>query len=391
MDTSAQKMAQERLVQTHKMEAVGQLTGGVAHDFNNLLTAVMGNLDLLRDHVAGDELAEKYLATAHRASEHGAGLTERLLAFSGHQNLTAERIDINVVTNQFSQLAARTLGEDIHIETQLADDAWPVIVDPGQLENAFLNLALNARDAMPGGGHLRIVTANQVLDETFTASHEDLQPGDYVMIEMSDDGAGMEGETAARAIEPFFTTKDIGQGSGLGLSMAFGFAKQTGGHLDVESAVGEGTFIRLYLPRAPRLDKKQEAKPKGLSAIPTGGETILVVEDQADLRSFVINLLSRLGYRVLEAADGPGAMPLLDAEGGIDMLLTDVVLPSGMSGADLADAYQQRNPGGKVLYTSGYPGDVLSKSGKLPEDVELLRKPYQVMDLAQTVRRVLDS
>ncbi|MFP6774249.1 MAG: PAS domain S-box protein, partial [Alphaproteobacteria bacterium] len=222
MDTSAQKMAEERLVQTHKMEAVGQLTGGVAHDFNNLLTAVMGNLDLLRDHLAGDEPAQKYLATAYRASVHGAELTDRLLAFSGHQALTSARIDINMIINQFSQLAARTLGKDIQIETRLADAAWPVTVDPGQLENALLNLALNARDAMSGGGQLRVATTNQVLDESFTAAHENLTPGDYVMIEVTDDGAGMSADTAARAIEPFFTTKAVGEGSGLGLSMAFG-------------------------------------------------------------------------------------------------------------------------------------------------------------------------
>ena len=391
LDISAQKMAEERLVQTHKMEAISQLTGGIAHDFNNLLTAVMGNLDLLRDHLEGDVLAQKYLATAYRASEHGAGLTDHLLAFSRRQELTAEIVDINDVVDDFSRLAARTLGEDIRIEPHFPEDIWLVTADPGQLENAMLNLALNARGAMSGGGLLRIETSNQVLDDAMAARHEDLEPGDYVMIEVIDEGVGMSPETLARAFEPFFTTRKVGEGSGLGLSMVFGFTKQTGGHVVIESELEMGTSVRLYLPRAPKETSIANAGPAASNGIPTGVETVLVVEDQADLRSFVINLLSRLGYRTLEAEDGPAAMPLLEGEGRIDMLLTDVVLPAGMSGADLARTYRQRFPDGKVLYTSGYPGDELSKSGRLPQDVDLLRKPYQAAELAQTVRQVLDS
>ncbi len=391
LDISALKMAEERLIQTHKMEAISQLTGGIAHDFNNLLTAVMGNLDLLRDHLEGDDLAQKYLATAFRASEHGAKLTDRLLAYARRQALTSEVVEINQIADEFTRLASRTLGEDIRIETQFADDTWPVMTDPGQFENAMLNLALNARGAMPEGGLLRIEISNQVLDKTFAAQHEDLDPGDYVMINVIDEGEGMSPETLIRAFEPFFTTKKVGEGSGLGLSMVFGFAKQTGGHVVIQSEREAGTRVQLYLPRASKEAIVAKSRPAAASAIPKGMETVLVVEDQDDLRSFVINLLSRLGYRTLEAEDGPTALPMLNGDERIDMLLTDVVLPAGMSGADLASEYRQRYPNGKVLYTSGYPGDVLSKSGRLPEGVDLLRKPYQAMELAQTVRLILDN
>jgi signal transduction histidine kinase len=288
---------------------VGQLTGGIAHDFNNMLVAVIGNLDLLQ--ISGskkDESDKDYIETALQAAFRAADLTHRLLAFSRQQDLNAKVIEVNDILPQFQQLAKHAIGADIEIEIRPAANLWLTVVDAGQLENALLNLAINARDAMPEGGHLTIETANRVLDEDYTSKYDDLTPGDYVTVTVSDDGTGMPAEVRARVFEPFFTTKDVGKGSGLGLSMVFGFAQQSGGQVSVYSEEGEGTTVRIYLPREDQAESVDSSAEEGKQDIPTGDETILVVEDDEEVLRYLVTVLGRLGYTVLQAEDGPAAL-----------------------------------------------------------------------------------
>ncbi len=390
-DITEVKKTADQLRQSQRLEAVGQLTGGIAHDFNNILAAVIGNLDLIEADRIADEGDRDSVAIALHAAVKGAELTHRLLAFSRRQPLNAKNTRINEILPKFIQLAGRTIGENIAVKTTLAADLWSTMVDVGQLENALLNLAINARDAMPDGGQLIIETANQVLKNSDTAAFEDLVPGDYVMISVSDSGLGMPAEIISRVFEPFFTTKDIGEGSGLGLSMVFGFARQTGGQVLISSEEGEGTTVRIYLPRA-----EKEALIEGIIQPaklekPTGKETILVVEDNKDLLGYLVKALDRLGYTTLEAEDGPAALDVMAASERIDLLLTDVILPQGMSGRDVANTFQARYPAGSVLYSSGYTREALNLRGQFDEDVALLSKPYRTDVLAQWIRRVLDD
>ena len=382
---------EEQLRRAQKLEAVGQLTGGIAHDFNNILAAIIGNLDLLQDSDnISDEFDKEGVAIALRAALRGADLTHRLLAFSRQQDLMAKTTRINETLPHFCRLAQSTIGEDIAIEMKLAADLWPTVVDAGQLENALLNLAINARDAMPNGGHLTIETANLVLDEDHAAKSDDLAPGDYVTVTVSDDGAGMPAEVRVRAFEPFFTTKEVGEGSGLGLSMVFGFAQQSGGQVSVYSEAGEGTTVRIYLPRDATAAAESAAEEVKEDS-PTGDETILVVEDDQGVRSYLVTVLRRLGYTVLEANDGPAALEVMAASGLIDLLLTDMIMPRGMNGRDVAAAFHDRYPAAGVLYSSGYTREVLNRRSGLEDDAALMNKPYQTPALARRVREVLDG
>ncbi len=385
--------AEEALRQSQKMETVGQLTGGIAHDFNNLLQIVSGNLDILCRKMPDDAAAlRRYAERAMVGAQRAATLTQRLLAFSRRQPLVPKPTDVNRLLPGMSELLHRTLGETIEVEAVLPPRIWLVETDPNQLENAILNLALNARDAMPEGGKLTIETQNTHLDETYASQNPGVTAGQYVVMCISDTGYGMDADTIAKAIEPFFTTKEVGKGTGLGLSMVYGFIKQSGGHLKIYSELGEGTTVKLYLPRlvgqpAAETENEPMTPPAG-----SGEETILVCEDDEDVRAYSAEVLRELGYRVLEAADGPAALALLRNKGTrIDLLFTDVVLPGGMSGAVLAKEAAEIRPGLKTLFTTGYARNAIVHQGRLDSGVQLITKPFSYEDLAARVRDILDQ
>ena len=378
------------LAQAQKMEAIGQLTGGIAHDFNNLLTAILGSIELLqrRKSCAGVD-AERFLAAAQIAAQRGADLTHRLLAFARKQTLAPKPTNINQLVGGISELLRRTLGESIAIETVLAGGVWRTIIDPNQLENALLNLAVNARDAMPGGGRLTVETGNTYLDEDYAAMSGDVQAGQYVMIAVSDTGTGMSKEVAARAFEPFFTTKAEGQGTGLGLSQVFGFIKQSDGHVKLYSESEQGTVVKLYLPRDVADAPPDDEPPPSESRAPVGnGETVLVVEDDAQVRSYSTEAVSELGFRVLAAADAEEALRLLDRNPEIAVLFTDVGLP-GMNGRRLAEEAVRRRSELKLLFTTAYARNAIVHHGLLDRGVHLLPKPFTFDALARKLREVV--
>jgi PAS domain S-box-containing protein len=384
--------AEEALRQSQKMETLGQLTGGIAHDFNNLLQIVSGNLDTLTRKMDEDAPLRRYAERATKGAERAATLTQRLLAFSRRQPLAPKPTDVNRLLPGMSELLHRTLGETIEVEAVLPPRVWLVETDPNQLENAILNLAVNARDAMPGGGKLTIETQNTHLDEKYALQNPGVTPGQYVVICISDTGVGMDADTAARAIEPFFTTKEVGKGTGLGLSMVYGFIKQSSGHLKIYSEPGQGTTVKIYLPRlisraAAIVEDEPLEAPAG-----RGQETILVCEDDEDVRAYSVEVLRELGYRVLEATDGPAALAILRNEGSnVDLLFTDVVLPAGMSGAVLAKEAAAIRPGLKTLFTTGYARNAIVHHGRLDPGVQLLTKPFSYADLAARIREMLDQ
>jgi signal transduction histidine kinase len=388
--------AEESLRQAQKMEAIGQLTGGVAHDFNNLLTVIGGGAESLERIIAkltlGDEAPRitRALRMITEGTERAATLTHRLLAFARRQTLDPKPIDANRLVNGMSELLRRTLGEAVAMETVLAGGLWQTIADANQLENALLNLAVNARDAMPGGGKLTIETANTFLDEAYAALHDDVRVGQYVMIAVSDTGTGIDRAALDRVFEPFFTTKDIGQGTGLGLSQVYGFIKQSNGHVKIYSEIGQGTAVKLYLPRL--FGERRDSVQDSMAPAPTrgGGETILVVEDEPTVREHSVQSLRDLGYNVLTASDGASALATLDRVGAIDLLFTDVGLPGGMTGRHLADAARAKQPGLKVVYTTGYARNAIVHGGLLDPGTELLPKPFNLTTLAQKIRTVLD-
>jgi PAS domain S-box-containing protein len=388
-DVTAQRDAESRLHQVQKMDAVGQLTGGIAHDFNNLLTVIIGALDLNPQHVPSE--MRPSIEQALRAAERGAGLTHRLLAFSRQQMLVSRNVDFNRLIGDMDDLLRRTLGEHVEIELKLAPDLWPALADSGQVENSLLNLAINARDAMPDGGKLTIETANAHLDEDYAGSNAEVTPGDYVMMAVTDTGTGMPEDVLAHVFEPFFTTKEVGKGTGLGLSMVYGFAKQSGGHLKIYSEVEHGTTVRLYLPRLVNAAATADSAATTVAPGKGGGETILVVEDNPDVRRLVLRQLHDLGYAVIEAANGPQALKILEAGALIDLLFTDVVMPGGMTGRQLAEAAKGRRPNLKTLFTSGYTEDSILRLGKLDPGVRLLSKPYRKHELATRIREALDG
>ena len=381
------------LQQSQKMEAVGRLTGGIAHDFNNLLTAILGNVDLaLRRLGDGDERLKRSLNSARQASERAASLVQRLLAFSRQHPLEVRAVDVNKLVQGMSELLRRTIGETITVESVLAAGLWKTAVDPNQLENALLNLAVNGRDAMPGGGRLTVETANTYLDEAYvTANATDVSSGQYVLIAVSDTGGGMNREVIERAFEPFFTTKPTGSGTGLGLSMVYGFVKQSGGHIKIYSEAGEGTAIKLYLPR---LMDENQVEPWVPTERKTGSEDrpvqILLVEDDEDVNRFSSEVLREDGYHVISTHDGAAGLRLLDANPDIKLLFTDVVLPGGMNGPQLADEALRRRPNLRVLFTTGYTRNAIIHHGRLDADVDLLTKPFTSDALAKKVRQILD-
>lgn len=389
-DMTERIAAAERTAHSQRLEAVGQLTGGMAHDFNNLLGVIIGNLELLRDRVRSDDEAQSLSEEALDAAMRGADLTRRLLAFARRQPLQPVLVDLNELIQGITKLLSRTLGEQIEMRLDLARDLWRVVVDPVQLESAITNLAMNARDAMPRGGRLTFTTANSYLDEEYAAQQTDVTAGDYIVISITDTGTGMAPEVQQRAFEPFFTTKEPGKGTGLGLSMVFGFMKQSGGHINVYSEPGVGTTFRLYLRPAEgsEIMHTAEASP---SHIEHGGETILLVEDSSSLRRVVSRQLTELGYRLLEAAAAAAALEILGSGAPVDLLMTDIVMPGGVDGLDLAREAMTRRPGIKILLTSGFPEDRLDREIGSLRQLRLLSKPYRRRDLARTVREVLDG
>jgi PAS domain S-box-containing protein len=388
-DVTDRKAIEAQLLQAQKMEAVGQLTGGIAHDFNNILTVILGNLQLLERHLPGDDKASKLLQAATTATLRGADLTKRLLAFGRRQLLEPKVADVNELVGGVGDLLRRTLGETVEIEASLADDLWPVCADVNQLENALLNLAINARDAMPDGGQLIIETRNANLGEAYAASYAEVTAGDYVMLAVSDTGTGMPKDVIEHAFEPFYTTKETGKGSGLGLSMVYGFVKQSGGHIKIYSEAGHGTTVKIYLPREETSKQNDIGHDKVPAEVPKGDQTILVVEDDMAVREVAVALLESTGYRVLVAEDGTTGLTVLENHPDIDLLFTDVVMPGGMSGPDLARAARERRPDLKVLFSSGYAESAMVHRGILDPGAKLLGKPYRNEDLAETVHQVL--
>jgi PAS domain S-box-containing protein len=387
-DITDRKQAEERLRQSQKMEAIGQLTGGMAHDFNNLLGVIIGNLDLLRSDGELTNRSEELLREAIEAATLGADLTRRLLAFARRQQLEPKPIAINALVAGIVGLLRRTLGEDIPIVVDFDEEVWPIHADPPQLEAALVNLATNARDAMPRGGRLTIATRNRHLDADYAAMHSDLVAQDYAMLEVSDTGDGIAPDVMSRIFEPFFTTKEPGKGSGLGLSMVFGFMKQSGGHINVYSEVGSGTTFRLYLPRYRAIVSAEPVKePVALGS--AGGETILVVEDNRSMRLVVQRQLVALGFRVLAADSAAAALALLANE-PIDLLFSDIVMPGEMSGFDLARQVAERWPAVKIVLTSGFPEAKLNgRVGAIGAPVRILTKPYRKDDLARVLSEAL--
>jgi PAS domain S-box-containing protein len=389
IDFSERLAAELQLHQSQKMEAVGQLTGGIAHDFNNLLSVISMNLELLMADRADDQALHEAIELALRATRRGAELTSSLLAFSRRQTLRPVATDVNEMVGGMSELLTRTLGESISIETILSDGLWVATVDRGQLEASLLNLAINARDAMPTGGEVTIETANVTLDEDYAARHEDVSSGPHILIAVSDTGTGMSPETLNRVFEPFYSTKEPGKGSGLGMSMVYGFVKQSSGHINLYSELGHGTTVKIYLPRSDEVVVATEG-PASTELEPRGnGELILVVEDDLEVRSSVVRLLVGLGYRTIEGGSAEEALALLAETPEVSLLFTDVVLPGGMNGMQLAHEALQRQPGLNVLFTSGYTKNAIVHHGRLDDGVELLEKPYRKKDLAQRVRALL--
>lgn len=390
-DLTARKQTERQLQHAQRLEAVGQLTGGMAHDFNNLLAVVVGNLDLLEAKLENDPEAGELADMAMQAALRGAELTRQLLAFSRRQSLEPKVFDLNGLVRGTTQLLRRTLGERIVIDQQLAEPLWPTIADPAQVESALVNLAINARDAMPEGGRLTIETGNKHLDEHYAAENADVTPGDYVMLAVSDTGTGIPPELLDRVFEPFFTTKSEGQGSGLGLAMIYGFAKQSHGHVKIYSEPGHGTTVRLYLPRAGEAEVAAIGAHETAPARPTTPTTVLVVDDSAPVRRVAAQLIADLGYQVVEAGSGAEALEILRQDRPIDLLFTDVVMPGGMTGGDLAHHARQLRPDLKVLFTSGFTHASIGNSQR-PVQIEghpLITKPYRKEDLARRLAEAM--
>jgi signal transduction histidine kinase/CheY-like chemotaxis protein len=376
--------------QAQKMEAIGQLTGGVAHDFNNILTVITGTIEILGEAVKDRPYLAQITNMIGAAAARGADLTQHLLAFSRQQPLQPRSTDVNALVIEAARLLKPTLGEQIEIESMLAHDSHPALIDPSQLSTAILNLALNARDAMPNGGKLTLETKNVVLDENYAGMNSDVRPGNYVMIAVSDSGEGIPGSLLDKVFEPFFTTKDVGKGSGLGLSMVYGFVKQSNGHIKIYSEEGHGTTVKLYLPQAAGVADALTAET-GIAAFEHGDESILIVEDDALVREYVVTQISRFGYDTLSASNAAEALLIINGPERIDLLFTDVIIPGGMNGRQLAIEAQTLRPGLKVLYTSGYTENAIVHHGRLDAGVLLLPKPYLSSDLARMIKTAIAS
>lgn len=383
---------QQQLYQAQKMEAVGQLTGGLAHDFNNLLAIIVGNLDSLEADLSNHPTARASAQDALTASLRGAELTRQLLAFSRQQPLKSQVVNLNQLITGTISLLRRTLGENIEIVTTFSDDLWTAEVDPAQVESALVNLAVNARDAMPNGGRLTIETSNKTLDSQYASENVEVLPGDYALIAVTDSGTGIPAAILARVFDPFFTTKPVGKGTGLGLSMVYGFAKQSGGHIKIYSEELHGTTVRFYLPKAKR-EAEQRAVGTDLdeAQLKGNGEAILVVEDNEDVRKLVVRQLTSLGYRILQAGNAVDALKILEDSDHVDLLFTDVVMPGKLSSEDLVQVLRKTHPRLAILYTSGF--SEASVQGRLSKEpfIGLLSKPYRKQDLARKIREALTS
>jgi signal transduction histidine kinase len=388
--TQALVKTEEALRQSQKMEALGQLTGGIAHDFNNLLTGIIGSLDILRRRLAAHRLEDldRFMDAAAMSAHRAASLVHRLLAFARRQSLDTRPADVNALVAGMEELLHRTLGETVALQTRLGPELWQAMADGHQLENAILNLAINARDAMEAGGQLTIETANNSFDAQYAARHEDVQAGDYVVICVSDTGSGMSPAVMEKAFDPFFTTKPIGEGTGLGLSMIYGFVKQSGGHVRIYSAPGAGTTVKLMLRRA------EPAGPSAVEETPAlamgRGETVLVVEDDPTVRLLMVDVLDELGYQHIEVPDGRAAVPVLQSRQRIDLLLTDVGLPH-LNGRQVAEIGRQSRPDLKVLFVTGYAEKAAVRQGFLEPGMEMLMKPFALEALAAKIRTMIES
>ncbi|MDY0068637.1 MAG: PAS domain S-box protein [Porticoccaceae bacterium] len=389
-DISERLALEEQLRQSQRLESLGQLTGGVAHDFNNLLTVILGNAELLAEELADDRRLGKLAEMIRNASERGADLTQRLLAVARRQALEPSDVAMGELLADMGGLLRRTLHENIEIDLRVAPDTWKAIADPGQLEGAVLNLCINARDAMPAGGLLTLETANRVLDADYCARHGDLAPGPYVMIAVSDTGVGVPAENLARIFDPFFTTKEKGKGTGLGLSMVYGFVKQSRGHVSVYSEVGVGTTVKIYLPRAGGPGSVAvEAEPRAIPRVDPAEISILLVEDDEMVRAFASQMLLASGYRVLVADNGPAALEVLRSDARVDLLFTDVIMPGGLNGPQLAEQALALRPGLRVLFTSGYTENAIARQGQLDSGIPLLNKPYRQGELMAKIHLAL--
>ena len=389
-DLTEKQAADAQLRHIQKMDAIGQLTGGVAHDFNNILTVITGTIGILEESVADKPELVAITRMIDEAAERGANLTKHLLAFARKQPLQPREVDVNALVLEAAKLLHPTLGENVEITPLLAEDAWTALVDPNQLTTAVLNLALNARDAMPNGGKLALETGNIYLDENYASMHSEVTPGNYVMMAVSDTGTGIPAALVERVFDPFFTTKEVGKGTGLGLSMVFGFVKQSGGHIKIYSEEGHGTSVKMYLPRATGLN--QTGAEAAVSANVEGGtETVLVVEDDSLVRRYVMTQIESLGYTTFEAANASEALQIIDATPTLDLLFTDVIMPGSMNGRQLVDEAMKRRPALKTLYTSGYTENAIVHHGRLDSGVLLLAKPYRKSELARMLRLALGS
>ena len=398
-ENEARRKAEELLRQSQKMEVVGQLTGGVAHDFNNLLTIIQGGLDMIGRQIPALDASPaasrivRAKDTALEGVRRAARLTDRLLAFARQQPLDPTAIDANRLVSGICELLTRTVGESIQLETVLSAGLWLTNADANQLENAVLNLMVNARDALPNGGKVTIETANCYLDDVYvSALAEPVTAGQYVMVAVADNGTGMDQATLQRAFEPFFTTKGVGKGTGLGLSQVYGFVHQSSGHIAVYSELGNGTTVKIYLPRHFGKEGRDNVldQPSADSRA-IGAETVLVVEDDDTLRLYTVESLNELGYRVLAAPDGAAALTLIDGGHDVDLLFTDIVMPGGMNGRQLADEAVRRHPGLKVLFTTGYTRNAIVHHGRLDPGAQLIGKPFTFSDLGRKVRALLDE
>jgi signal transduction histidine kinase/ActR/RegA family two-component response regulator len=383
--------AEETIRQMQKMEAVGQLTGGIAHDFNNMLAIIVGSLDIAKRQLHKDpDKAARFIGNALEGAQRGAQLTSRLLAFSRQQPLDPRPLDANALVRDMSELLRRSLGETVSLETLLTEDLWRTFADASQLVSAIINLCVNSRDAMPGGGTLIVQTSNVELDDGYAEQNADARAGPYVCIAVTDTGTGMSPEVAARAFDPFYTTKPTGHGTGLGLSQVYGFVKQSGGHIDIESTLGRGTTMHIFLPRFFGPDEPAAAEPRQLLHHDANKEVILVVEDEDRVRAMTVEALRGLGYEVIPAAGPQQALEGLHALTQVHLLFTDVVMP-GMNGRALAERIKEMRPSVKVLYTTGYTRDAVIHDGMLDRDVAFLPKPFTIDQLAHKVRQTLDA
>ena len=399
-DVTEQRRQQEALIkaedalrQSQKMEAVGQLTGGLAHDFNNLLTGISGSLELLQLRISQGRFkdVERYISMAQGASNRAASLTHRLLAFSRRQTLDPKATNVNRLISGIRELISNTIGPAIEVQTREEEQLWTTLVDPNQLENALLNLCINARDAMPNGGRITIETSNCSFDQA-TARERELRPGDYVSLTVSDNGTGMSPEVAQRAFDPFYTTKPLGQGTGLGLSMIYGFAKQSGGQVRIDSIVGRGTKVYLFLPRHSDLEVSSEDTVGSAGSIHAGaGETVLIVDDEPSVRMLITEVLGELGYTAIEAADGTSALRVLQSDARIDLLVTDVGLPGGMNGRQLADFGRIARPALKILFITGYAEKAVASGDQLDPGMEILTKPFAMEGLAARIKDMISK